>query len=142
RLQLVRSFYQVETLIVPLAVYREVGLTRLLPQLAALPWIAVSEAGESSAEALRLEAWAKLGPGEQEAISLASKVQALLLTNDAQAGRVARRLGIEVANVPAFLLAVKLAGLADRSELAAIVRDLREKDRYAFRADLLDLLLS
>jgi len=35
RLPLVRSLYRVETLVVPLAVYREIGLTRLLPQLAA-----------------------------------------------------------------------------------------------------------
>lgn len=142
RLPLVRSLFRVETLAVPLAVYREIGLTRLLPQLAALSWIAILEAGKPPVEALRLESWAKLGPGEQEAITLASKGQAVLLTNDGQAGRVARQLGIEVANVPAFLLAVKVAELADRSELAAVVRELREKDRYAFRADLLDLLLS
>ncbi len=71
RLPLVRSFFQVEELFVPPAVYREVSLTDLLPRLASISWILVQPPDATQARALwQDEDFAKLGPGEQEAIAL------------------------------------------------------------------------
>jgi len=92
---------------------------------------------------LRHAAFHRLGQGEQEAIVLALERQgAVLLTNDNQARRLAGSLGVQVVNIPAFLLACKRAGLLDREAMANLVADLREKDHYGFRQDVLNLLLS
>ena len=143
RLQLVRDLYRAETLLVPPAVFREVSLTRLLPQLASLSWVHLAEPGPEPPPATGREGWEKLGPGEKEAIALAiSQKPSMLLTNDRQATRMAMDFGIDQANVPAFLLSCKLTELVGRQQLAEIVRDLEEKDRHTFRRDLRELLLS
>ncbi|HSK77923.1 MAG TPA: hypothetical protein VLQ45_15840 [Thermoanaerobaculia bacterium] len=142
RLPLVRDFYGADDLLVPLAVYRELSLTNLLPGLASLPWIQI-QAPASAGDLGRLESFASLGQGEREAILLARQYEAsLLLMNDNKARREAQRLGLEVVNVPAFLLSCKLEGFVDGEEIRRLVQALREKDRYGFRADILDLLLS
>ncbi len=56
--------------------------------------------------------------------------------------RLATGHGVTVVNIPAFLLACKIAGLLGRAELREITDALREKDYYGFRRDVLDLLLS
>ena len=107
RLPLVKGFYQVEHLLVPPAVFREVSQTSLL-----------------------------------EAIGLASQhPDSVLLMNDSRARREAIQRGIRVVDIPAFLLTCKLSGFLDRAQIAETVRDLQERDRYGFRADVLARLL-
>ena len=144
RLSLVKDFYQVEELLVPPAVYREVGLTDLLPKLITLPWVRVQLLDANRKQVLWQDGeLAKLGPGEQEAIALSlDRGGAVLLMNDNEARRVATRLGIEVLNIPTFLSACKLSGFTSREEIADLISALEERDRYGFRKDVRNLLLS
>ncbi|HWN44338.1 MAG TPA: hypothetical protein VNW71_19090 [Thermoanaerobaculia bacterium] len=45
-------------------------------------------------------------------------------------------------SVPTFLLACKHNGVLAGEEVAAVVQELQQKDRYGFRKAVLDLLLS
>lgn len=143
RVPLIRSFYQVETLLAPPAVHREIAVTNLLPRLAGLPWVCLAEPALARLTTLQQdELFARLGSGEQEAIALAlERPGAVLLMNDNQARRVATSLGVTVIHIPAFLLACKMAGLVDRKTLADLIAALQEKDYYKFRQDVLVALL-
>jgi len=144
RLPLVRDFFGADILWVPPAVYREISLTDLLSPVIAIPWIQVRTPDPARVRALSpREDFAKLGPGEQEAIALSLEIgEAVLLTNDNRARQAAAALGLKVFNVPTFLLACKMAGLTDREQMAEIVRGLEERDRYGFRKDIRELLLA
>jgi hypothetical protein len=48
---------------------------------------------------------------------------------------------VQVANIAAFLLACKIAGLLNRAELKQIADDLARLDYYRFRQDELEQLL-
>ncbi|MES1241407.1 MAG: hypothetical protein ABUT39_07295 [Acidobacteriota bacterium] len=137
RLELVRDFYGVETLIVPAAVVAELSRTPLLDDLARIAWIRIEAAEAGSSGELH-----KLGRGEREAIALARRQESLLLSNDNLARQAAGRLGVEAIDIPAFLLSCKLTGFLDAEGLQKIVRDLREKDHYGFRKEILDRLLA
>jgi predicted nucleic acid-binding protein len=141
RLHLVRDFYGANTLVVPAAVSAELSRTPLLHELVQIPWIRIESPDETQSPAFS-EDLHRLGPGEREALTLASQRGALLLTNDSLARRAARRIGVNAVNIPAFLLSCKDLGFLDRSGIGDIVHDLREMDRYSFRKDILDLLLS
>lgn len=83
-----------------------------------------------------------LGAGEREAIALVRQLTgSVLLMNDNQARRQALHSGVQAVNIPAFLLACKLSSFLNREKIAEVIRDLQEKDRYGFRADVLTLLL-
>jgi len=143
RLSLVKDFYQVEELLVPPAVYREVSLTDLLPKLVSSS-LRVQLLDANRKQALWQDGdFAKLGPGEQEAIVLSlGRGDAVLLMNDKQARRVATRLGVEVVNIPTFLAACKVSGFTSREEISNLVLALEERDHYGFRKDVRELLLS
>ncbi len=144
QLPLVRQFHQVEALLIPLAVYREIALTSLLPSLLACPWIAVATPEPAQLEALASQAaFNRLGAGEQGAIALARQhLDSVLLTNDSQAIHTAAVLGVTAVNIPAFLLACKLAGLLNPPAMEQVVAALQAKDHYGFRQDVLALLLA
>jgi predicted nucleic acid-binding protein len=141
RLQLVRGFYGAEGLVVPTAVFAELSRTPLLHELAGIPWIRIESPDDSQSPTFS-EDFHRLGPGEREALALASQRGALLLTNDNLARRAARRIGVEAVDIPGFLLSCKLSGYLDSGGIGDIVHDLREKDHYGFRQDVLDRLLS
>jgi predicted nucleic acid-binding protein len=138
RLELVRDFYGVEALIVPAAVVAELSRTPLLQELSRIAWIRI-EAMENDSTGELLH---KLGRGEQEAITLARRPGSLLLSNDSLARQAAGRLGVEAVDIPAFLLSCKLTGFLDGDGIREIVRELREKDHYGFRKEILDRLLA
>ena len=143
RLDLVKDFYDVEIPRVPVAVYREISLTNLLPSLTALPWIqlAIPEQGDDAG--VLVPDFVGLGKGEQEAIRLARETQgSLLLMNDLKARRIAHQLEVETVDIPAFLLSCKLVGFLGSAEIRAVVQALQEKDRYGFRKEVLARLLS
>jgi hypothetical protein len=50
-------------------------------------------------------------------------------------------LGLTVANIPAFLLACKMAGLANPEQMKQIVRDLKDRDFYEFKSEVRAALL-
>jgi predicted nucleic acid-binding protein len=144
RLALVQSYYRSDTLLIPPAVFREVSLTQLSADLAKLAWVCV-EAPE--VEILRYVSQQPeihgLGSGEREAMALALQVGgSVLLMNDKQARDRAARLDLNPVSIPAFLLACKDDGVLGREEIAVVVRELQERDRYGFRKEVLDRLLS
>jgi predicted nucleic acid-binding protein len=142
RLSLIRDFYQVDCLLVPPAVYREISATSLIQDLANLSWVQV-EAPAPGWELPRMTDLFRLGAGEQQAIALARQSeQAFLLSNDNSARRFALRLGVKAIDIPEFLLSCKAAGFLGREELQALVLDLQVKDRYGFRREILERLLS
>lgn len=141
RLSRVRDFYQVDALLVPPAVYREVSLTRHLALLASLSWVRVEIPAASLVEASE-EDLQRLGSGEREAIALARQHEgSLLLMNDSQARRAAHRIGVATVDIPAFLLSCKESGFAGQEEIRDLIRALQEQDHYGFRKEILDLLL-
>ena len=142
RLSLVKDFYQVEVLLIPAAVYNELSVTSLGESLAKLPWIQM-EAPPSGWDLTSSSDTTLFGDGELQAIALARQCdQALILSNDSAALRLARRLGLKALDVPEFLLSCKTLGFLDRPELQKLIRDLQDKDRYGFRQEVLDRLLS
>lgn len=127
RLALIKEFYEVDALVVPSAVFRELSRTPHLTVLAGLSWIRVLVPDSSRSPDFG-EDRARLGAGEKEAILLALERQSLLLTNDTLARQVARRKGLDVVDIPTFLLSCKLSGFLDRDAIQEVVQDLREKD--------------
>lgn len=144
RLSLIRDFYQVEQILLPPAVYREIAQTTLLPQLVALNWLALTIPDPDQLAKLRqgIE-FNRLGAGEQEAIALAlAQTDSVLLMNDNKARLVAAALGVTGVNIPAFLLACKLADLVSNAEMRQIIDELWTKDYYKFRQDVQSRLLA
>ncbi|HEY77208.1 MAG TPA: hypothetical protein G4O00_13710 [Thermoflexia bacterium] len=143
RLDLVRDLFRVEVVWIPPAVHREIAQTDLLTRLVDTEWLeVVAPDANLLSDLTQREAFQGLGAGEQECIALALRhPDAMLLTNDNKARQVAAQQGLAVVNIPAFLLACKRAGMADRASLEAIVRDLQDKDHYEFRQEVLKALL-
>ncbi len=142
-LPLVRNLYRVKELFVPPAVYRELAVTNLFATLLAISWVRTMLPPADCVEKLRQEeSFSSLGAGEQESIALVlDHPEAILLINDNRARRIASSYGIQVVNIPAFLLACRLAGLLDRDSIARLIADLQARDHYGFRQDVLALLL-
>ena len=61
--------------------------------------------------------------------------------SDNKARQFARSLGVTVVNIPAFLLACKMAALLSRGQMAQIIDDLKTRDYYEFRPEVRDALL-
>ena len=142
RLSLIKDFYQVEFLIIPTAVYNELSVTSLGQALADLPWVR-TEASPSGWDLPSAPDSSLLGAGELQSIALAKQSeQALILSNDNSARRLARQLGLKAIDIPEFLLSCKTSGFLDRKELQELIRELQEKDRYGFRKEVLERLLS
>ena len=123
--------------------HRELAQTDLLMQLLAVPWIDVSPVKPSPDETLLQDSvFQALGAGERACILLARTLPyTVLLMSDSKARQFARSLGVTVVNIPAFLLACKMAALLSPEQIAQIVEDLKVKDYYDFRAEIHDVLL-
>ena len=139
RLTLIREFYGVDSLCIPPAVFEELSRTVLVRELSQFSWIRVIAPIRSS---LPVELRFGLGVGEQEAIGLAQQLQGLLLTSDNKARQAAERIEVAVADIPGFLLSCKSSGFVSHDEIRQLIDTLKEKDRYAFRKEVLELLLS
>jgi predicted nucleic acid-binding protein len=86
--------------------------------------------------------FASLGSGEQESILLAlASPGSSLLMSDNKARRITKGKGINVINIPAFLLACKLAALLSKEEIKQIIQDLKQKDYYEFKTSEREELL-
>ncbi len=143
RCNLIRSFYQVEQAIIPTAVHRELAQTDLLTPLLAIHWINVPSVQALPDETLLQDAtFQTLGAGEQACIALARTLpEAVLLMSDNKARRFGQSLGVTVINIPAFLLACKMAGMINPEQMAQVIQDLGDKDFYRFKAEVRDALL-
>jgi predicted nucleic acid-binding protein len=141
-LSLVRDFFGVEHLLIPPAVYREISLTPLVQDLERLPWLQIA-AFSASWDLPSTPDFLQLGPGEQQAITLALQSEAsLVLTNDNSARESARRLRVKAIDTPSFLLSCKDTGFLDREGIREVIQLLQEKDHYGFRREVMERLLS
>jgi predicted nucleic acid-binding protein len=143
RCGLIQSLYCVERALIPAAVYRELARTDFLTSLLAHDWLGVPQEEPSPEEVLVGDTvFQTLDMGEQACISLARAMpDALLLMNDNRARQFAGSLGLTVVNIPAFLLACRMAALVSIEEMEQIVEDLSVRDHYGFRPEILQLLL-
>ncbi len=142
RLDLVRDFFQTENLLVPAAVYREIAVTPFLPALTALDWIQIRAIEQGRVSGLSGDReFSELGSGEQEAIALTSILaDSVLLMSDRRAGHYARSMGINVVDIPAFLLAYRRSGEATGEAIRTLIEALQQKDHYGFSRTVLDQL--
>ena len=142
--ELIRSFYAAAQIRIPIAVHRELARTNLLPALLAIKWIEVDPVEVLPNEPLLgTPTFRDLGAGEQACIVLArAATDRVVLMSDNQARAFAQSLGLTVINLPAFLLACKIAGLLDRVAMAQVIQDLKDQDYYEFKADVRAALLS
>ena len=143
RCDLVRRLYQVTQTTIPTAVHRELAQTTLLSQLLAIPWITVTTEIPAVDETLVQDStFQALGSGEQECILLARTLpDVVLLMSDNKPRQFARSLGVTVANIPASLLACKMAALVSPEQMAQIIDDLKIQDYYEFRPEIRRALL-
>lgn len=143
RCDLVKSLYQVDVILIPAAVHREIAQTTLLTSLLAKEWIKVTSHELPPEEGLLQDrAFQSLGAGEQSCIQLARGTRgSVLLISDNRARRIAQMLDVTVVNIPAFLLACKMVGLCNSDQMAKIIQDLRDLDFYQFKAEILSELL-
>lgn len=75
-----------------------------------------------------------LGAGELSVIASAKDKIAFIEDRDAE--NAAREEGLKVYNLPEVLLACKRRELIERSEIAQIINELKEKDRYVFKKEI------
>jgi predicted nucleic acid-binding protein len=143
RCDLIRALYQVERVLIPVAVHRELAQTDLLTPLLATGWIDVPSAEPVPDETLLEDStFQALGVGEQACILLARATpDSILLISDNTDRQFARSLGLTVVNIPAFLLACKVAGLVSAEQMVQIVQDLKDKDFYELKSEIRDALL-
>ena len=142
RPELIREFFQVESLWIPRAVAQELAATSLMTALNTLGWVEVHEVTNEQVTGLLVSSeFLNLGTGEQEAITLASfNSEAVLLMSDKRASRCAESLGVQVVNIPAFLLAYRQSGEGNVEDLRALIDALQKQDHYGFSNEVLKKL--
>jgi predicted nucleic acid-binding protein len=143
RCHLIRTFYRVDQAFIPAAVHRELARTDLLKHLLAIHWISVLSVEPPPDETLLQDTtFQTLGPGERVCITLARTLpNAVLLMSDNKARQFAQSVGVNVINIPAFLLACRETGLVEPEQMLRIIQDLKDKDYYKFKPSVRDLLL-
>ena len=109
----------------------------------AIPWITVTTEIPAIDKMLAQDSvFQALGSGEQECILLAHALpDAVLLMSDNKTRQFARSQGVTAANIPAFLLACKMAALVSPEQMVQIINDLKTQDYYAFRPEIRRVLL-
>jgi len=81
----------------------------------------------------------ELGKGELSVIASAKGKIAFI--EDRKAEKVAEKEGVAVFNIPVLLSVLKERGFIDRSEIAQIIDDLKDKDGYLFKREIRGELL-
>ena len=134
RLELVKDLFKVVNLYIPVAVLREIAKTDLITDLLNKEWIKVKKVSDEELKEMEKDKeFANLGSGEKECLALCKRFEkSALLISDNEARRIANKKDIVTLNISAFLLACKQMRILDRSDIIAIIRDLKEKDYYEF----------
>lgn len=135
KLALIKDFFRVEKLYIPVAVFTEIAKTKLVNHLLDEKYLQIETVEEKNIVNLDRD-FDNLGNGEKECIALCKKFKkSLLLTSDKKALGIARNHGIMVINIPAFLLACKNTAFLNSKEIFHIIKDLKIKDYYEFSDD-------
>ena len=82
-----------------------------------------------------------LGKGELGCIVLAKEHGAVILISDRRARQIARDKKLKAISIPTFLLRYKRERKISVEEVKGIIKDLREKDFYAFSKEVEEELL-
>ena len=143
RVRLVKDFFNVDCVSIPLAVFTEIGKTDLVDKLIETDWIKIRTVKNRNYADFNSKEFDALGAGEQECMMLCRGSQKhILLINDKKARQVATSGGISVLNISAFLLACKRSNYLDNDDMSKIIANLKEKDYFEFsKDDLTNLLL-
>ena len=142
KLGLIRDFFKVEVLYIPVAVFSEISKTEFIKELLEEKYIKIERAYEKNFGNFG-EDFENLGSGEKECIALCRQFKnSLLLISDKKALGVARKGGIAVLNIPAFLLACKSTAFLSSDEVVRIIKDLKQRDFYEFSNEERRRLLS
>ena len=143
RVDLIRDFFNVESVSIPLAVFTEIGKTRLASTLIQTDWIKIKTVNDSNCIDFETQDFEALGSGEKECMMLCKDFsQHILLISDKKARTIALSCGISVLNISGFLLACKRSDFINADEISRIIDDLKEKDYFEFsKGDLENLKL-
>ena len=142
RVNLVKDFFNVDYISIPLAVFTEIGKTDLVDKLIETDWIKIRTVKKRDYADLDSKVFDALGAGEQECMMLCKgSKKHILLINDKKARQIATSSGISVLNISAFLLACKRSNYLDNDEISKIIVDLKEKDYFEFSKDDLENLI-
>lgn len=121
------------------AVYRELmtveqlGLTWVTPVKEAIELLSLAEKHIREVEQLA-RAHPQLGSGEVETFVLAKAHHLICLTNDRQATRVCRALGLSYLDLEEILRALKLNGVLTREALEQLIEQIEEQDHTRIKA--------
>ncbi|KAB2945340.1 MAG: hypothetical protein MPEBLZ_02414 [Candidatus Methanoperedens nitroreducens] len=141
KLALIKNFFKVEKLFIPVAVFNEIARTKLVKHVFEVKYLQIETVDEKSIANLDMD-FDNLGNGEKECIALCKNYRkSLLLTSDKKALDIARKQGVMAINIPAFLLACKSAAFLNTYEISCIIQDLKIKDYYEFSDDMRKRLL-
>ena len=139
---LVKDFFNVDCVSIPLAVFTEIGKTDLVDKLIETDWIKIRTVKKLDYADLDSKVFDALGAGEQECMMLCKgSKKHILLINDKKARQIATSSGISVLNISAFLLACKRSNYLDNDEMSTIIDNLKEKDYFEFGKDDLENLI-
>ena len=142
RVNLVKDFFNVDYISIPLAVFTEIGKTDLVDKLIETDWIKIRTVKKLDYADLDSKVFDALGAGEQECMMLCKgSKKHILLINDKKARQIATSSGISVLNISAFLLACKRSNYLDNDEISKIIVDLKEKDYFEFSKDDLENII-
>lgn len=132
KLALIRDFFGVEKLYIPVAVFSEIAKTNLAEKLLNEKYIQIKNIDDDNLRGFNRR-FENLGLGEKECIAFCKQVRnSLLLISDKKALDIAKKNQIRVLNIPAFLLACKSEGFLKSKDISQIIKDLKQKDYYEF----------
>ncbi len=135
KLNLVKDFFNVEFLHIPVGVLREISATSLMNEFLEINYIKTVQVSQKHFGILKAEEFDRLGSGEKECMALCKQYpNSLLFISDNKARKVAMKNGIVVLNISGFLLACKKTMFLETNEIATIMNDLKQKDYYEFSA--------
>ncbi len=144
KLKLVLKALNVKQVVVPSTVYEELKEAKFFYEISSLFAFDEKELDENRFILVKpvdliegkanftKEETLTLGNGELGCFILAKNTKDTILIDDQKARVIAKRKGLKVVSIPAFLLFFKRKNVVSLDELKQIVNDLKVKDYYEF----------
>jgi len=118
KLELIRDFFNVESISIPLAVFSEIAKTNLVDLVLNVEWIKIRNVQPLDSSDLNNNEIKNLGGGEKECMALCKTFSKhIMLVNDKKARMAAKKNGIIVLNISGFLFACKKSNFLDKDEI-------------------------
>jgi len=153
RLDLILDVTGEERLVIPETVYDELKRTSFFDEILLKMAFSEDEVSEERYILVKkvdlsicdnfidLKEITSLGKGELGCIVLAKEHGAVILISDRRARQIARDKKLKAISIPTFLLRYKRERKISVEEVKGIIKDLREKDFYAFSKEVEEELL-